>query len=156
MFIDRFKDVLVRMRDDAMMSLPICDQENETVFCYYLQAVENCVYRVKEVLSIYTRNRKDGTIIECDPEPILLKSGIDFTKTFSPSVPSLKALEYRRRYCQLYEKYVEAETVGLTNREYHELWDLFETLVPDSALRELYVFLSPGFFTDIRNKKDRI
>ena len=141
MYIERFKEALIYLRDDASISLPICNKDKEWLFFYYLKDKGNGTFIVERVLDIYERNRESGIIKKLDVEDVLAKSGIDMKADFQFFLSPVEARDYRKSYLCLYEQYYESKNEQIPT----ELYKLFIAQVPYSPLRDLYMYLSKDY-----------
>lgn len=149
MYLKRFEDVLLNMRDDASCSLPVCNQTEEVLFFYHTKADPQGKYCVDKVLGVFSRNIVTGTIAELPTDSISV-----LTASEKPSVPTIspmEALNYRNQYIGLYETYFNSikDGVLVPNSLRQLLLASFEKCVQDAALLHIYNVLGKDFFSNL-------
>ena len=151
MYKERFKDILLNMRDDVSCSLPMCNLNSELLFFYYTKPDENKYYHLEKIIGVFSRDIQTGKIVELPPPNEMRLQ--QFKPTFNTSPPPLDALKYRKEYETLYESYYQSKLSGLVvaPSQCQKLQSIFDSLVQDLSLRHVYLSLGADYFASLSN-----
>lgn len=151
MYKERFNNILLNMRDDVSCSLPMCNLNSELLFFYYTKPDENKQYHLEKVIGVFSRDIQTGKIEELPPPNELRLHEVK--PTFNTPLSPLDALKYRKEYEALYESYYQSKASGLVVAlsECQKLQSIFDSLVQDMSLRQVYLALGADFFAGLSN-----
>lgn len=152
MYKERFKDILLNMRDDLSCSLPICNHGNEVIFFYYTKPDEHKQYHLEKVIGVFSRDIQTGKIEELTPpNKIMCIQGV--RPTLHAPISPLNAIKYRKEYEKLYESYYQSKVCGLAvaQSDCQKLLSIFDSIVQDLSLRQVYLSFGADFFASLSN-----
>lgn len=150
MFVKRFSSILPHVRDDSIISLPICNCDDEILFFYYTRSHDNQQFTLEKVLSVFSRDRKTGEIREIDLDHVLSREILENNSLISPAITGIDALRVRNEYLRLYEEFydISEQLYSDSKADYDctELLSAFKQLTPQSNLYEMYMELGKDYF----------
>ncbi len=150
--IEELRDAIFsNVEIELVESLPLCNRETEVLFYYDIKE-KGGYYFLDEIYYIFYIARIDGQVEEAKVEEIIpedLKSEIEFSQIpYDSEDDGLEDLE--EEYGRLYLWFAELGFKDELNQEEKEklrrLKQIFEKLVPDSVLRDLYLALGYSMF----------
>lgn len=128
-------------------SLPVCNEEKEYIFYYSTSPVDENSFKVDKIFYIFVLDRKNGGLKKMLPDEVLpaqMLSDVADCVIF-PGVFDEEAMDMEDEYYVCYEKVLDItakEEIGEDDqREVERLQRLFNQLIPDSALKDIYYYL---------------
>lgn len=139
-------------------SLPLCNRKNEILF-YYNTVSKEGYYFFDEIYHLFYINRETGDIERVDQSEIIpddIKDDIEFSVIpFDDSLDGNEVYNLEEEYETLYNWFVKNNfKENLSKEEKNKLQrlkDIFEKLIPDCPLRDIYLSLGYEMFDYIDN-----
>lgn len=156
--IDRFSTKLVIAEVELACSLPICTPTEEILFLYSTAPNDEDSYLVDEIKHVYCRDNATGAISEVDAVKLVNAHTLSQLKhsVVRPTLFDDDALDAEESYLDYYEKFFKAGFKATPSQEEKEnmsnLLKLFNEIIPDSRLKELYLEIGAVFFEFIKEK----
>ncbi len=145
---ERFRDVFSKVEFELARAYAICNDKEEIVFFYETWPNDASSYRIGEIRYVYARDHATGAMSKCEIDGQLLEQ-TDKCKDeiIKPAVMNMDAFELEDKYRALYEEYYADLIAGKKDlQKKAELKRIFDELVPDSNLKDLYLYLGREFF----------
>ena len=156
----RFESAFSKKSKLLSFSLPIFDRENEIIFFYYTDTIENGIL-IREVTNLFLRNKVSEKITSQDPIDYFRKNtsinpnGI----VVSNGIFGEKAFELVEKYYDLYEQILSFAFSADINADQKnclkEYMNVFLQLIPAGGLRTLYLSLAKELFEYIDKETEQ-
>ena len=156
--LERFEKAYSSIEVEWASSLPVCNKEHELLFFYSTAPAGDYSFRLLKLEKVLLRNHLSGDCMEYHLTEEEQKAVRSFEgQLIEPAVFDEKAFELEDLYYQNYELFYDAYVRGLpaerSAKPSGTLFKTFDTLVPNSALKDLYQLLGSEYFELLKERE---